>query len=478
MSNALAIAAVSSILKDLLTDGIIDAQFGKAVGVNVGPPPNNGVPVNGKDSIQLNLFLYQVTPNLGWRNEQLPSRNSQGDRISNPPLALDLHYLLTAYGEEEFDAEVLLGYAMQLMHQHAILSRGAIRKTFSTSSSGVRAGILPSRFQSLAAAGLAEQIELIKITPQYLDTEGMSRLWSSLQAHYRTSTAYQVSVVLIESEESSKAAPPVINRRVTALPIQSPIIEKIEPQLTPANTQITLIGQSLRGNPTQVVFTAQANTPISLPQNTAADFTNQKITVSLPSGLPAGVNTVQLLHPLDLGTPNEPHQGVSSNLAAFVLQPTLQARVADPAQYEINVLPDAAAFDNTFPNERNQLTSPITFPAIRIKVSPTVIGNQRIQLLLNEHDIAAPQTPNAYSFGPPALVITTPPNTPASTVPPPNQNSDTLVFSAPGLLPGDYLVRVRIDGADSPLTRAATTNARDPMAPFIGPILSIGGGGP
>lgn len=45
---------------------------------------------------QVNLFLYQVTPNPGWRNTGLPSLDSRGDgRLSNPPLALDLHYLLT-----------------------------------------------------------------------------------------------------------------------------------------------------------------------------------------------------------------------------------------------------------------------------------------------------------------------------------------------------------------------------------------------
>ena len=49
----------------------------------------------------LNFFLYQVTPNLGWRNADLPSRENGGSRTTYPPLALDLHYLLTAYGSQD-----------------------------------------------------------------------------------------------------------------------------------------------------------------------------------------------------------------------------------------------------------------------------------------------------------------------------------------------------------------------------------------
>src|SRR5207237_7602250 len=76
---------------------------------------------------RLNLFLYQVTPNSAWRNVGLPSRNGEGERISNPPLPLNLHYLLTAYGAEEMHSEILLGYGMQLIHETPILTRNAIR---------------------------------------------------------------------------------------------------------------------------------------------------------------------------------------------------------------------------------------------------------------------------------------------------------------------------------------------------------------
>src|SRR6266404_9156228 len=110
MSNALAIASVTAVLKDLLNNGLIDHDITSAVGnVTVSAlSPDRIDTTSLNQQSQLNLFLYQVTPNAGWRNVGLPSRNANGDRTSNQPLALNLHYLLTAYGALEYHSEILL----------------------------------------------------------------------------------------------------------------------------------------------------------------------------------------------------------------------------------------------------------------------------------------------------------------------------------------------------------------------------------
>jgi len=131
MSNALAIGAVTAVLRDLLNNGLVDHDVTGSLGGNVtvsALPPDRIRIGDGLEQSQLNLFMYQVTPNAGWRNVALPSRDSRGDRTSNPPLALDLHYLLTAYGAQEFHADILLGYAMQALHETPVLSRDAIRR--------------------------------------------------------------------------------------------------------------------------------------------------------------------------------------------------------------------------------------------------------------------------------------------------------------------------------------------------------------
>lgn len=130
MSTALAIAGVTAVLRDLLNDGLINHNIsgllGSSVTVSV-QAPDRVVTGSTPEASQLNLFMYMVTPNLGWRNEGLPGRDGSGrTRLTNPPLALDLHYLLSAYSGADLHAEILLGYAMQLLHETPVLTREAI----------------------------------------------------------------------------------------------------------------------------------------------------------------------------------------------------------------------------------------------------------------------------------------------------------------------------------------------------------------
>lgn len=194
MSSALAIGAVSAVLRNLLDNGVVNA--GPAIGtIKVTAIAPDTIKLDDPDAPpSLNLFLYRVTPNQGWRNASLPG-NGAGARQSNPPLALDLHYLLTAYGVSDFQAEILLGYGMHVLHERPVLDHAAIRTALDPSPLG--ASILPLAFQALTASDLADQVEAVTVTLEPTDTEEMSRLWSAMQAHYRPTASYVVSVVLI-----------------------------------------------------------------------------------------------------------------------------------------------------------------------------------------------------------------------------------------------------------------------------------------
>jgi hypothetical protein len=212
MSSPLAIGAVSAVLRNLLDNGMIEA--GAAIGstVNVTAVAPDVIDLgNPEEPPRLNLFLHQVTSNSGWRNAGLPSRSAvTGERLSNAPLALDLHYLLTAYGRADFHAEILLGYAMHLLHERPVLDRAAIRRALNPSPLDV--SLLPPAFQALVASDLADQVELIKVTQSAMGPEEMSRLWTAIQTHYRPSASYQVSVVLIEGTKPGRSPLPVLSR--------------------------------------------------------------------------------------------------------------------------------------------------------------------------------------------------------------------------------------------------------------------------
>src|SRR5262249_32598942 len=126
MSSPLAIAAVTAILKDLLNEGLINNDLSPVGSFVVSALPPDRITTGETEHNLLTLFVYQVPPNIGWRNAQLPSRDAQGARLTNPPLALDLHYLLTAYGSVDLNAEILLGFAMDLLNNTPVLTRDMV----------------------------------------------------------------------------------------------------------------------------------------------------------------------------------------------------------------------------------------------------------------------------------------------------------------------------------------------------------------
>ena len=214
MSTALAIAGVTAVLRDLLNDGVINHNISGLLGSSVTVSvlaPDRVVATGGSEASQINLFLYLVTPNPGWRNEGLASRDASGRlRLSNPPLALDLHYLVSVYSGGDLHAEILLGYAMQLLHEMPVLTRDAIRTALSPSPDTGSA--LPPALRALVDSGLQDQVELVKLTPQYLNTEEMSKLWTAMQSHFRPTAAYTASVVLIEAQQPVRSPLPVLSR--------------------------------------------------------------------------------------------------------------------------------------------------------------------------------------------------------------------------------------------------------------------------
>jgi hypothetical protein len=254
VTTALGIAGVTATLRDLLNEGIVNHNVSGVLGTTVSVsvlPPDRVVPQNGAEASQLNLFLYQVTPNMGWRNEGLPSRDASGRRLSNPPLALNLHYLLSAYTGGDLNAEFLLGYAMQWLHETPVLTREMIRSALTPSP-------LPGSplERALEESGLADQIELIKVTPEYLNTEEMSKLWTATQSHLRPTAAYVASVVLIEASAPVRTPLPVLTRgpvdplslRDRGVVVEAslePALPTLEAVLPPASQPVARLGETI-----------------------------------------------------------------------------------------------------------------------------------------------------------------------------------------------------------------------------------------
>lgn len=201
MSNSLAIAAVTETLRQILDRGInasvsddpsTDPDLA-GTSVTTRPPDKARSSQGGN---QVNLFLYQTSVNPAWRNQDLPRQVRNGES-GRPPLPLDLRYLMTAFGADDEGAGILahrlLGRAMSLLHDYALLDRADIQL-------------------ALAGNDLYDQIELVHVIPHPMPTDEISRLWTAFQTAYRISASYQVSVVLIESNKPISSPLPVLTR--------------------------------------------------------------------------------------------------------------------------------------------------------------------------------------------------------------------------------------------------------------------------
>jgi hypothetical protein len=438
MSNALAIASVTAVLKDLLNNSLIDHDLGSSVGEVIvsALPPDRIDALDSEKKSRLNLFMYQVVQNAGWRNVGLPSHNDRAERISNPPLALDLHYLLTAYGAEEFHAEILLGYGMQLFHETPVLPRAAIRRSLAPPSPVSTGGGLPPSLQALSTSNLAEQVEMIKIAPQSITTEEISRMWTAFQAKYRPTAVYQATVVLIESQRSTRSALPVRQRNVHVETFRQPFIDRLLSQKDPASPiladqpilagyNLVIAGRQLRGDVTSVNIGGIAVTP--------SNPTDTMIIAGIPDGLQAGVQGVQVVQQVLMGSPPVPHAGVESNLSAFVLRPQIVGPVG---------------ISNLQGSGSDPRSADVT-----LQVNPAIGDAQRVVLLLNQFvsPLSPPSStapPQAYSFNALPRVLVSPPGPPGS--------SHSVTIPISGVQAGTYLARVQVDGAESPLDADAT----------------------
>jgi hypothetical protein len=434
VSTALAIATVTAVLKDLLNDGLINADLGSHLGSTVAVSalsPDAVLKPSTSAAPQLNLYMYMTTPNLGWRNVALPARDGDGNRLSNPPLALDLHYLLSAYGTQDFHTEILLGYGMQLLHETPVLPRDRIRATL-TASGLVPGTSLPAALAALATSGLADQVEQIKITPENLSVDEMSRLWTAFQSNYRPSAAYLVTVVLIQSRRPTRVALPVRTPNLKVVPLKGPAIDTIQDRAGPdtvivAGATIVIRGHQLKGDITHVSI-ARTDIPIS-----GAGLTDNAITLTLPNTLSAGIQPVQVNHLVDFGTgsPAEPHLGVASNVNAFVLHPAM-----------------SGAPTTSGVTSRTQNGQIFRSGTLNVSVTPAVGSDQRVVVLLNPADPSAALP--SYS-----LVVATR-----------SAPTSTLQVQFTDVLPGQYLVRVQVDGAESALQIAGDGS-------FLGPRVTI-----
>jgi hypothetical protein len=299
---------------------------------------------------------------------------------------------------------------MQLLHETPVLDRRAI--TTALNPSPTVGTTLPPALRALAECGLADQVEQIKITSEYLSTEEMSKLWTAALANYRPSTAYLVSVVLIDSTIPTRATLPVLSRGPIDPNTGHDRGVMVEPSLLPPYPTIETV------SPTSKQAAATVGVTVDITGH-HLDGTNRSILLSSTR------LQIEEEAPAVLGESSTSVQFVVPDIPVGVYQ--LSLRVVRPGETEPRISNQLAIIIG--PEITTALPMSVArdgegTAVITLECKPQVRPEQRVSLLLGTREVLAELF-----------------NTPTS----------TLTFVVEAAPVGDHLVRLRVDGIESPI---------------------------
>ena len=122
---------------------------------------------------RVNLYLFRIEENINAKNRDWAAVGTE--RQSYPPLALDLHYVLTPYAENQVDEHRVLGEALRILYDRSALEGEVLQGT------------------------LTQGEHRLSLDLCSFDIEEQTRIWNSFNQPYRLSVCYRVRVVEIES---------------------------------------------------------------------------------------------------------------------------------------------------------------------------------------------------------------------------------------------------------------------------------------
>ena len=448
MSNSLGIATVTSSLRALLENAYqsndnFDDSLPNALVTTVLPI---SVTASGLPDVGANVFLFQVTPNAAGRNNDLPIRDAQGNLISRPRVALDLHYMITFYGDDQaLEPQRLLGLTVRALNRTPVFSPALINQAITQLvSSHPELGFLNR-------SDLAAALEPVRLTPIAVPVDELSRLWSlfSFQSKFSLSVVYIASMLFVDTVDAPQTALPVTSTNVYVDAGAPPSIDSLVPAgdlsapIVP-NAAVSIIGSGFG--------TSASNIQVLIDGRPAAttNVTPTEIDLTLPD-LSAGTHGLQVARPRLMGTPPTPHQGLLSNLVALMIQPVIDLSPGNaPTVFFVSTSPSDPN-DDPPPEVIDGVT--VVSGHLQLTVNPPVNQGQTVVITLNSLPSDSPPSSLSYTLS----VDTSPFASPAA----------TLVTRFQRVVPGTYLIRIQVDGASSALTVDSGTGF------FSGPTVEV-----
>ena len=324
MAGITAIQGVDDTLRDLSTSAL--AGLNPPTAVTVGPLDRDD------DRLRLNWFLYHVSPNPSFRNME-PPRTGWHTARGRPPLALELHYLLTAHagpltqnGDEDQFAHRGLAAVMRAVHANGVIDDAD--------------PVLSNLAKPL--------VEPLRISMDALDLEALSKVWTAATQPLRLSVGYAVSLVVVDTPERHVAGPPVRERRVAVVPTMGPRLVQVVPERISAGVDFTVEAEGLTSGSAFTLAREHDDPvgpaggwPLSLIGQTATDVTlrlsetgavagDRRLDVTTTQdGLLVGRDSIGVtVVPIVTGVNGTPNRGATVQLVTAHAGPDVEAFVA------------------------------------------------------------------------------------------------------------------------------------------------------
>jgi hypothetical protein len=230
-----------------------------------------------QDEFRINLFLYNIVQDEGRRNSGgwLPlDRTAHTQTFVSEPLALRLYYLMTAFAVDGLTEHQLLGEAMQVLYVNRRIPEAQLKGTIKTSR--VRA-------------------DHVEINLLNLDVDTLQKVWGSQTEPLRTSVAYEIEAVFLDSTQAGAEVKLVEQRDVGVIPFPSPA--SVAPESAAPGAVVRLYGagllvpQPVTGRNLVRVWFGAAEAEL-VPEKTSSGVLSVRVPASLSPG-PAAI-TVQL----------------------------------------------------------------------------------------------------------------------------------------------------------------------------------------
>jgi hypothetical protein len=236
MSNFLAVATVTSAIQQILRESVTDRVPGAEVTTT---RPDDLAKSHAQTGI--NIYLFHAAPNTTVRSDPFRSPGSEGVALQRTASALDLHYVVTCFGKEErYEPEKLLALATLAVLKTPELTNDRIARTIAGAAGA-----------GLAGSDLASQHERVRLAIQPLSSDELLRLWSLFSpSPYRLSIVCIASVVTLTTGDTSTSLSPAKEARVLAGSSTPLRIREWEPKPLPGvkGSALTVFGEGFPPN--------------------------------------------------------------------------------------------------------------------------------------------------------------------------------------------------------------------------------------